>query len=295
MTISHWQISTETPIREVDFLIIGAGVVGCSAAYFAAQAGRSVVITDTRDVALGASGRNAGFMISGLDTYYHRAIEQYGHAVTREVWQLSKRTHEHLRGFIQRGNLPIQPTGSLLLAESQEEAAELEAAARAMEADGLPIEYTAYDPLGRGYCAAIRQPDDAGVQPYLLVNSIFAQSNAELVPNNEVYAIEQHGDTVTVYSQKVTFKARTVLIATNGYSARLHPYFSDKVIPTRAQCLVTEPLPAPVIDVCGYSDYGYMYYRMTFDGRFLIGGGRKNNKPAENDTTDDRITDAVQG
>src|SRR5690606_34009836 len=32
----------------------------------------------------------------------------------------------------------------------------------------------------------------------------------------------------------------------------------------------------------------------TFDGRLLIGGGRKQNKPLEHDTTDDRVTDPVQ-
>ncbi|MFO5197597.1 FAD-dependent oxidoreductase, partial [Salmonella enterica subsp. enterica serovar Typhimurium] len=72
------------------------------------------------------------------------------------------------------------------------------------------------------------------------------------------------------------------------------PYFVGKIIPTRAQCLVTEPLTEPAIATCGYSDYGYMYYRMTFDNRLLIGGGRKQNKPLENDTSDDRTTDPVQ-
>jgi gamma-glutamylputrescine oxidase len=33
---------------------------------------------------------------------------------------------------------------------------------------------------------------------------------------------------------------------------------------------------------------------MTFDGRLLIGGGRKLNKELENDTMDDRITTPVQ-
>jgi glycine/D-amino acid oxidase-like deaminating enzyme len=37
-----------------------------------------------------------------------------------------------------------------------------------------------------------------------------------------------------------------------------------------------------------------MYYRDTFDGRLLIGGGRKQNKPLEHDTTEDRITEPVQ-
>ena len=37
-----------------------------------------------------------------------------------------------------------------------------------------------------------------------------------------------------------------------------------------------------------------MYYRMTFDNRLLIGGGRKLFREQENDTTDDRVTDPVQ-
>ncbi|PJF21143.1 MAG: FAD-binding oxidoreductase, partial [Phototrophicales bacterium] len=36
------------------------------------------------------------------------------------------------------------------------------------------------------------------------------------------------------------------------------------------------------------------YYRMTFDNRLLIGGGRKQNIALENDTTEDRVTDPVQ-
>ncbi|MGV2434481.1 MAG UNVERIFIED_CONTAM: hypothetical protein LVT10_06025 [Anaerolineae bacterium] len=88
-----------------------------------------------------------GFMITGFDSYYHRSIEHYGHAVTQEMWQLSKTTHGHLHHFIANGDVPIQPTGSLLLAEDETEAHELELAARAMEADGLRFEYTSYDPF----------------------------------------------------------------------------------------------------------------------------------------------------
>ena len=294
MTVSIWQADGQQPIYDTDVLIVGAGVVGTAAAYFAAQTGRDVTLTDTRDIALGASGRNAGFMITGLDTYYHRAIERYGHATTRELWALSEQTHAHLQTFINAGDVPVQPTGSLLLAEDPAEARELEQAARAMDADNLPHEYIPQDPLGRGYHAAIRQPHDAGVQPYRLAHAIFNASGAALVPNNEVYQLEQHGDTVTVYSQRYRFRAQHVILCTNAYSPRLHPYFIGKVTPTRAQCFATAPLTTNVIDVCGYSDYGYMYYRQTFDGRLLIGGGRKQHQATEHDTTDDRTTEAVQ-
>lgn len=296
MTVSVWQAEGSQPIREVDFLIVGAGLAGCAAAYFAMQAGQEVVITEMRDIALGASSRNAGFMITGPETFYHHAIERYGHATTRELWALSEKTHAYWRDFAQRaGGVRMDSCGSLLLAESAEEARDLEQAARALQADGIAVEYHSKDPLGRGYLAALGQPWDAAVQPYELVQAVFRLSGAELIANNEVYAMQQErAEVVTVYTRQFVFKARRVLLCTNAYSIHLDPYFSGKVIPTRAQCLATAPLPTPVLNTCGYSDYGYMYYRDTFDGRLLIGGGRKQNKPLENDTTDDRVTDPVQ-
>ncbi|MDX1994506.1 MAG: FAD-dependent oxidoreductase [bacterium] len=300
MTISIWQANPnfkQQPVREVDVLVVGAGLVGCAAAYFFRQAGREVVITEMRDIALGASGRNAGFMITGPDTYYHHAIERYGHESTRELWKLSERTHAIWRGFTEKdSSVSIEQSGSFLLAESEDEALDLEATARALQADGIPVIYHAHDPFNRGYYAAVEQPWDGAVQPYELAQAVFRASGAELVANNELYAIEQtEPDCVTVYTHRVIFRARYVLLCTNAYSPRIDPYFIGKVIPTRGQCLVTAPLPEPVMRGCGYSDYGYMYYRMTFDNRLLIGGGRKNYKALENDTTDDRTTPEVQG
>jgi gamma-glutamylputrescine oxidase len=296
MTVSIWQAEGTQPVREVDFLIVGAGIVGCAAANFAAQAGRSVVITEMRDVALGASSRNAGFMITGLDAYYHLAIERYGQEMARELWQLSAKTHRYWREFIRKdgSSVRLDECGSLLLAESDAEARDLEIAARALNADGIGVEFQSKDPLGRGYYAAISQPWDAIVQPYELVGAVFRTSGAALINNNEVYKVEQsHPDYATVHTRQYIFHARHALLCTNAYSRFIHPYFDGKVIPTRGQCLVTAPLKAPVMQGCGYSDYGYMYYRMTFDGRLLIGGGRKDYKALEN-TSEDCISDPVQ-
>jgi gamma-glutamylputrescine oxidase len=297
MTVSIWQADDTQPIRDVDFLVVGAGLVGCATAYFAAQAGRQVTITEMRDIALGASSRNAGFMITGLDTYYHHAIERYGHDVVRELWALSAKTHTYWHEFAKGGDVRLHSCGSMLLAESPEEALDLEQAARAMNTDGIEVIYHNSDPLKRGYYAAIEQPWDCRVQPFELTHAVFRASGAELVANNELYAIQQEdADTVMVYTRQYRFRARHVMLCTNAYSIHIHPYFIGKIIPTRAQCLVTAPLTTgPLLNTCGYSDYGYMYYRDTFDGRLLIGGGRKTNKMLENDTTDDRITPQVQG
>jgi len=303
MTVSIWQAneSDRKQIRrEVDFLIIGAGLVGTAAAYFATQAGKSVVLTETRSLGMGASSRNAGFMITGLDMYYHKAIHEYGQDRARDLWSLSQQTHDHWQFFIdharaQGTTVRLDRCGSMLLAESPEEARELELAANALHADGIDCLFHPSDPLGRGYFAAIEQPHDCAVQPYELVLATLAASGSEVVSDNEVYKIEQpDGERVIVSTRQVIFEARHVLLCTNAYSASIHPYFIDKVIPTRAQCLVTAPLPQAPFMTCGYSDYGYMYYRSTFDNRLLIGGGRKDHQAIENNTTDDRISAPVQ-
>lgn len=294
MTVSVWQADGKQPVREVDVLIVGAGIVGTAAALAVRRLGREPVITEARDVALGASGRNAGFMITGLDAYYHHAIARYGHDATREVYALSQRTHALWHDLISAHGVRFERIGSMLLAESDKEADELRAAYAAMLADGLTPVFHDGDPLGRGYCAAIEQPQDGAVQPVELAYAALRESGAALVENNELYAVEPGDGYVTVRTRKFTFRAQKVMLCTNAYSMYVHPYFVGKVIPTRAQVLATTPLDKPALNTCGYSDYGYMYYRMDFDGRLLIGGGRKQNKPGEHDTSDDRTTPGVQ-
>ena len=295
MTVSVWQADDTQPIQEVDFLVVGAGLAGCTAAYFASQAGRKVVVTDSQDIGLGATSRNAGFMITGLDCYYAEGIERYGHAIAKEIWDLSLHTHKIWRDIAKDTDVKMITCGSLLLAESQEEAEDVKKSAKALQDDGIEVIFHENDPLKRGYFCAIEQPWDGAVQPYQLVNAILNKSNATFIGNNELYHIEQLApQKVMVYTRKYRFIAQKVMLCTNAYSPRIHPYFVGKVVPTRAQVLATEPLETAPLPMIGYSDYGYMYYRTTFDNRLLIGGGRKQNKPAENDTIEDRITEPVQ-
>lgn len=297
MTVSYWQADGTQPQRDVDLLIVGAGLAGCSAAYHARQLGLRAVVTDKADLAQGASGRNAGFMITGLDAYYHKAEARYGAAVTREMWQLSRETIAFWKRVIADagGKVQADTRGSLLLAESAEEADDLAQAARALQANSIDVRFYDYDPLERGYHAAILQPEDGAVHPVQLTQALLEQSEAELLPNNEVYAITQDApDVVKVATRHVIFRARRVLLCTNAYSPFLHEYFVGKVVPTRAQVLVTEPLPISVIPYCGYSNYGYMYYRMTFDGRLLLGGARHTAFAQENDTSEDCLNPFVQ-
>jgi glycine/D-amino acid oxidase-like deaminating enzyme len=244
-----------------------------------------------------SGGANAGGLIRG-EPFYHETVAQHGAATVREMEKLSERSQTFWRSIASQANVPIRECGSLLLAESAEEQRELEAAVRAAEADGIEVLYHDHDPLGRGYLAAMERPRDAAIQPYELVKAIFAASGAEFIANNELYKLEAAGaNEVWAYTRHYRFKSRQILLCTNAYSVNLDPYFAGKIIPTRAQCLVTEPLPEhqrPLLTTIGISDYGSMYYRETFDGRLLLGGGRRPSRSAERDTTEDRVSASVQ-
>lgn len=293
-TVSFWQADGTQPVRHADVVVIGAGLLGCTAAVFLKQAGRDVLLVDALDVGLGASSRNAGFMLTGLEVYYHRAEEKYGETAAREIWQLSQKTHEFWRGIAHKHAVWMENCASLLLAESAEEARDLEQAARRMDAEGFACEFLPSDPLRRGYHAALRQPHDGGIQPYALTRALFEESGAELLGQSAVYALEADKNEVIVCSRRAVVRARQVMICTNGYSANLDPYFQGKVIPIRAQCLATAPVPERLVNAVGYSDYGYMYYRDLPDGGLLVGGGRKQNQQIENNTMEDRISAPVQ-
>ena len=84
------------------------------------------------------------------------------------------------------------------------------------------------------------------------------------------------------------------MLCTNAYSPQIDPYFVAKSCrrgrnvwsPNRS---ITCRCPFAVTAITGY-----MYYRSTFDGRFLLGGGRQHYRDEKGDTTEDRLNPNVQ-
>ncbi|HET7035779.1 MAG TPA: FAD-binding oxidoreductase [Thermomicrobiaceae bacterium] len=277
-TVSLWQDTAVWPalphrFLEADVCVVGAGIVGSTLATFLARAGKSVIVLEARDVALGASGRNAGFVCTLLEPDYHRQIETLGPAGARERRELGMRNRAILKGFLDDYGVWYEQRGSMILAVDEAEARELAAAAAALQRDGYPVERFERDPTGHGFSGAVYEPGDLATQPYWLVTEIMAHSGATVVPNCAVWSIEQGGDGVVVHGQRAGVRAAQVCLCTNAYSPTIHPYFAGKVAPKRAQMLATSPVPR-FLDVPVSAEYGYQYFRQLPDGRFLLGGLR---------------------
>ncbi len=292
-TVSIWQDTSLWPAlphryEEADVCIVGAGVVGSALATFLGQAGKSVIVLEARDVALGASGRNAGHVFVTLKGDYHTAINLLGHAGARERREISLRNRVIVKQWLDQFGVWYEQPGSIRLASDQEEAKALEASARALAADGYDVEFHAQDPTGRGFYGAVVQPGDIATQSYWLVTQIMAHSGATVIPNCAVRQLTQQGDIVTVHGQRATVRAKQVCLCTEAYSRTLHPYFQDKVVPTRGQILATAPTTR-LIEMMMGSNWGNEYFRQLPDGRFIIGGGR-DRFPAEELTYNDHET-----
>jgi glycine/D-amino acid oxidase-like deaminating enzyme len=92
-----------------DVAIIGAGIIGCSTAYFLANEGVGVTVYDPVDVAAGASGRNNGLV---EHTYDAASAPLFFESV------------ELLRDWLGE-SMPASPIGALLLADDEPAAREL--------------------------------------------------------------------------------------------------------------------------------------------------------------------------
>jgi glycine/D-amino acid oxidase-like deaminating enzyme len=294
VTVSVWQDQSGRRHITCDVAIVGAGVVGAYLALTLSRQGLDVVVLEARFPAAGATGRNAGMALTGLGEYYHTAIKRYGRAIARSAWQRTLANGRRTRALHDELDLPYEACGSLLLAIDDAEAAELRIAADAMAVDGFPAVFHAADPLRRGFAAGLEQPQDIGIDPARFTEAMLAASGATLLENCEVYALAAGDGGVVVRSRLATVRAGHALLATNAYSPLLHPSFRGRVLPTRAQMLLTAASPR-ILQTLAYANYGYEYIRQLPDGRVLMGGWRKGYRDQEVGYTDETTEEIQRG
>jgi len=294
MTISLWQDDSSEYDRRCDIAVVGAGIVGCTLARLLADAGLDTVLLEARHVAAGATGRNAGMVLTGLAEHYNRAVQTYGRDRAREAWALTVENRQRLVDWAGRLAVPVEHTGSLLLAVDEPEADDLQQSARLLAEDGFAAHFEPRDPLRRGFRAALLQPEDVAIDPLAFTVAMQAGSSAELLTECEVYAISRQNAELTVNARRATVHCQSVVLAVNAYAPLLDSYFADKVYPTRGQVLATAPLP-PLLERPGYADHGYEYFRQLSDGRLLLGGWRQHYRSEEIGYSDETTRPIQEG
>jgi gamma-glutamylputrescine oxidase len=303
---SYWE---QQSFSHYDHIVIGAGLVGLSAAIALKQAksGR-VLVLERGLLPTGASTRNAGFACMGSAT---ELLDDLQHSTEEEVISLfaaRKRGLELLRATLGDAAIGYRVRGSYELLSSKELYA-IEQLDRLndmlLPVTGKKTFRPANDRIkdtgfGGEYIAGLVENTCEGeLNSGMMMRSLMDKATGcgvEKLTGADVRAFDETEQEVTVTINDPfrkgawAVKCRSLTICTNAFTGQLLP--EEDVIPGRGQVLVTDVIPGLPFKGIYHFDKGFYYFR-EIDGRILFGGGR-NLDIAGEATTDMNVTDLIQ-
>ncbi|PHN02060.1 NAD(P)/FAD-dependent oxidoreductase [Flavilitoribacter nigricans] len=305
-SLSYWE--KESFFSNIETLIIGSGIVGLSAAIHLKERrpDRRVVVLERGPLPIGASTRNAGFACFGslselLDDASERPLD--------EVITLAAERYRGLRRLRERlgdATIDYRPYGGYELFRASENE-RFQSCRDMMDTYNRALSsVTGRDDTYRLAGEKLADFGFAGVQQ-LIHNQAEGQIHtgkmmATLLSRARILGVDIYNgvgvDRLEDSAQGVEvrtelgwiLRAENVLVATNGFAARLLPDLA--VAPARNQVLITKPVPGLPFAACFHYDRGYYYFR-NIDGRILLGGGR-NIDPTGETTTEFGTTPPIR-
>ena len=282
---------------QTDYLVVGSGLTGLSAALRIAEAGKTVTVVDSGEIAGGASSINGGMVSpdvkAGVDTVH----TYYGPKVALEMWESTVRSVELVEELSRRPGIDAV-THRAGMAALGRGARQLRAFDRRLawyrerfSVDWEMVDAREIDRIvgGDAFTIALYQPGGIGVQPARLSFGLageVSRAGAALVADCHARAMEQTRSGMIVSTSKGVVEAGEVILATNGYTTRApSPELARLVVPVGSYIIVTEPVGKKVADSIfptGANTYTRRrllnYMRRTPDDRILV-GGRRNLHP----------------
>jgi len=287
--LSYWE--KETNLTKLDYLIIGSGIVGLSAAIHLKQEqpDKKVTIIERGYFPSGASTKNAGFACVGsaselLDDL-SRSSESTVFQTVQERWEGLKA----LTDLLGEEAIGYQALGShelFKLAERQQHEKCLDQLTylngRMYEITGIKTVYSAADSViegsgYKGFKGAISNAAEGQIDTGKMMQTLTALAQfhgVKILNGIEVNSIEKQ----KVNTNYGSINFNKVAICTNGIAAQFMP--DEDIKPARAQVVVTSPIANLKVKGTYHFDKGYYYFR-NIGNRVLFGGGRNQDFEAE--------------
>jgi gamma-glutamylputrescine oxidase len=301
MSTSYW-LDRSKSHKNYDVVIVGAGITGLSTAFWLQKEDPSlkIAIVEKSRLGFGASGRNAGFITCGSVEHFNRMISKHGLERATEIWRFAEENMELLKEHVVKDfdQIDFEQKGAYSLAAQTTEFEELKKVAQTMTTLKIPVEVLSSaqikNRLGAiDFVGGIKYIKDGAVHPVKMLNQLYSLLKVDLYEQTEAFQIESTAqDTRLLKTDNGTFEASMLIFNLNGYSANLHPYFKDKIFPTRGQVLMMQPVE-PFMDGPCYANFYLDYFRQLKDGSLLIGGFRQLEKETEVGFSD-HVTDVIQ-
>ena len=280
-----------------DILIIGAGFTGIRAALALAEAGKSVVVTDSGDVGWGASGRTGGQVNPALPFVSPEALSrQVGPDFAERMAQTTVNSADEVFDLVrdyqiqcdarQSGWLRVDHCRKIArVSQSNAEGwAKYGSEYRIVEGDDL------YRLTGtRSYRRGILTVRGGAIQPLSFVRGLARAAEAagaQIFGQTAVIGLRREDGNWLAKTAQGRITARWIIVATNAYSGDLLPKLRRSIIPLAPIQIATDPLPASIVGnilpeghTVSDTRRVIMYARREMDNRMVFGSlGRLNFK-----------------
>lgn len=258
-----------------DLIVIGGGMSGISVAHLFRK--RSILLIEKKQVAAEATGKNAGFIISGFGEHFRRTVERCGLERACEIQRIHLSNHRRIRELAPAANCGYRQSGSFAVALDDKERFELQDSFEIMRQAGFDVEWIACPNVGlKETRGALFQRDDGCMDS----KTFWTWLARDLpVKRGTVTGVLPSGDRYVVETTDGSFESEKVVYCLNAFSAELLPELAGRYIPLRGQ-MAEFPLRegAPTVSPA-YAQYGDIYWR--FVDRNLIFGGLEDRFPEE--------------
>ncbi len=273
---------------ETETVVIGGGLAGCATALDLAERGHKVVLVEAHRIGWGASGRNGGFVSTGVPSGVPALNKRVGLAMAQEIVNEARMGHALLRERIARYAIECGPIQNGALRCNMASASGTLEEFSAMMARDFDTHFE-YWPKARvrealattQYGDALFIPNTYCVHPLNLTRGLAraaTENGAQVFERSPIIALMTSGERKEVRTRVGRIRADRIVLTCGGYIDGLNRTVSAATVPIATFVMVTEPLgdklaeairvPYAIFDMKVATNY----YRPLADTRLLWGG-----------------------
>ncbi|MDX2362670.1 MAG: FAD-dependent oxidoreductase [Crocinitomicaceae bacterium] len=293
--ISYWE--RKSFFDNIDYLIIGAGIVGYSTALHLRKSNPNarILLIERGLLPSGASSKNAGFACFGSATELYDDLQHIDEDLVWNTVESRWKGLQYLKSIVGDEGLDLQINGSWdLITDKESELFEktvemlpyfnekikaITGEAEVYSVDENVSETFGFEKVNTSIYNRLEGQIDTSKMNSAFYKVIVA-NNIQVLFGIEAQSMNTVENRTIVQTSIGKINAGKVAICTNGFAKQ---FIQDEDIrPARAQVLVTQPIPDLKVEGTFHYNQGYYYFR-NIDNRILFGGGR--NLDFEGETT----------
>lgn len=292
--LSYWEKSTY--LENIDFLIIGSGIVGLSTAIFLKKKNKNykVLVIDRGYLPTGASTKNAGFTCFGSPTELFDDLQNMNELTVWDTFSNRYMGLNTLFELVQKDKIAYRECKSWDIISSKKnnditkdfieyinhKAHEITGVKEIYHEDKLISSKFGFEGINTSYCNKLEGAIHTGKMiQELYKKAILNDVNVLFGMNAE--KLDHSAQENVIETQFGEIKAKNTIIATNGFAKK---WIKDDILPARAQVIITNEIPDLKINGTFHYEKGYYYFR-NVGNRVLLGGGR--NLDFKGETTEE--------